>query len=334
MPDQVVHNGIAIRELAGRTGTDTVGQNDTATRIFRCAGSTNPLACRQALLDADLSPLGIDIYSYDDLNIQSLEYATLSGPEVWQFTASYAIVPLTGDYTVAIDTGGGLVKRTSAYAQTAFPKPGFPAPDYGVSVDVQDKKVQGVDVIIPALKIDITAKLDKGLLTDPIGYAKTVASITGQVNNATYLTFAQGELLFAGATGDIIVDRDPSLVYTFFASQNVTGLQVGPIQNITKAGHDYIWFKYTSSKSNNYEVATPAVAYVSRVYGQADFGILKIGSIAPAAMRLASMAYAEHHRRTQSDRQRRIRLETNQVRQQFLSMSAAQKAAILAPSEN
>ncbi len=274
MADRIVQNGVEIRELGGRVGADGVS-SDSAERRFLCKGNTDPLICRQALLDQ----LFYDVRRYDGLVLDSLAYDVYAGSEAWEFTCTYANVPEVGSYTVAIDTSGGLVKVTDAFAQTAYPAAGQTAPNYGTSISVQDGQVLGVDRIIPALKITITSKIAEAYVSSPIAYAKLVASVTGGTNDATFLTFSKGELLFTGATGNIIEDKEPTLQYTFLASPNLTNASIGPISGITKAGHDYIWFSYKDQKDASTQVTLPTAraAYVSRVYGEFDFTVLKIG---------------------------------------------------------
>lgn len=299
MADRIVQDGISIRELRGRSGSDVVGQGDTGERAWLCKGSIDPLVCRAALFNQTF----YDIDFYDGLNLSELSYAPFQGggPEDWEFTASYSIAPLTADYTVTIDTGGGLLRRTLAYQQNAYPAPGHAAPNFSTAIDVQDREINGVDTVIPALKLDIVAKLDRNLITDPIGYAKTVASLTGAVNSGPYLGFDAGELLFMGGTGAVISDRDPTLTFTFSASQNVPNLTVGPISGIVKPGHDYIWYWYkddTDPGSTNFHVKIPAAAYVSKVYLGVDFAALGIGEVATTSQVVAHRDWVSQHQRS------------------------------------
>lgn len=273
MTDYTVLSDIGIREMAGRQGVNGL-DSDSAERSFRVWNTSSPLAARDAILSQDF----YEIWEYDNLVLSELSYDRL-GPKEWQFDASYANVPNRGGYTISIDTTGGVVKQTEAFAQTAYNAPGFTAIDYGTSVDVQDGKPQGVDRIIPALKLDITARIHWDLLSGPIQYAKTIATATGSTNLSEFLTFARGELLFAGATGDIITERDPTLTFTFIASSNLADFSIGPISGITKAGHDYVWVSYLTEKdtTSNRKRQVARAAYVSRIYTETEFSNFNIG---------------------------------------------------------
>ena len=128
------------------------------------------------------------------------------------------------------------------------------------------------------------AKIAGGHISSAMNYAKTIAELTGTVNSGSMFSgeYAAGELLFAGASGDIVGD-DPTLVFTFLASKNVTGLSIGGITGIAKNGHDYLWFLFDTEKDSatNLLVSSPRACYVDRIYGEADHTQLHIGAAAP-----------------------------------------------------
>ena len=268
--------GCYVRETAGRDGTDGTNNDDSISRQFLVYDNTDPLVCRNALLNLESS---LTLFEFANLPLGSLSWKLQAGSTKWSFTASYAQVPPLGGYTISIDTTGGTGKQTEAFTQQKFDATGEDnAREYGTTVNVQNNEPQGVDRVLPALKLNINAKVKSSLIGDPITYSKTLANLTGSVNNATYLTFAAGELLFLGASGNI-VGEDPTLTYTFSASSNLTNWSIGPITGVTKNGHDYIWFDYKSVKdpNSNLKISKPRAAYVAKVYTYADFSVLRIG---------------------------------------------------------
>jgi hypothetical protein len=219
---------------------------------------------------------------YDGLSLKTLSRER-NGPDSWLFTAEYnEKEPEPGAYTISIDTSGGQVQQTYAYSEAKFVATGETAPDMNGAIDVQDKKPQGVQRIIPALKLTVNAKIKTANVTTVGGvvhYARVISELTGTVNNATMLgQFAAGELLFTGASGDIVAE-DPSLQFTFLSSKNVTGLTIGDITGIDKKGHDYLWFSFKTDKdsSTNLPQTKPRAAYVNRIYKEADHSLLYIG---------------------------------------------------------
>ena len=273
-----LYGGITIKEESGRTGDNSSG-SDSAERTWILSGSSNPFTCRTALVDG---PVPINIH--DGLYLRNLAYEN-AGPESWRFTASYdSQTPNVGGYTVNVDTTGARLTQTYSHAQTKFPATGETLPDAGGAVDLQDGAPKGAERILPALAINVRAKIATEYIgASPMAYAKVIAGLTGTYNNASAFggEFAAGELLFAGATGDII-STNPQLTFTFLASKNVTGLTIGTITGIDKLGHDYISFSYKPVKDPTTKLFTTAVrgAYVDRIYGPADHTALSIG-VAP-----------------------------------------------------
>ncbi|MDA7492695.1 hypothetical protein N8510_01220 [bacterium] len=278
------NNGVSVREIASREGADNAG-GSAASITWMVTGSADPTVGRTALLNLGLSPLvtGEPLSNlYDGLTLKALSRER-SGPESWLFTGEYnQREPDPGNYTISIDTSGGQVQQTYAYSEAKYVATGESAPDMNGAIDVQDKKPQGVQRIIPALKLTVNAKIKTANLTTVggvVAYARLISELTGTVNNATMLgQFAAGELLFTGASGDIIAE-DPSLQFTFLSSKNATGLTVGDITGIDKNGHDYLWFSFKKDKDSatGLPQTKPRAAYVNRIYQEANHGLLYIG---------------------------------------------------------
>lgn len=273
--DVATFGGISIREIAGREGSDTTGSNSTASRTWLVKGSSDPIVCRTALIDGPVL-----INTYDGLFIESLSRERVAD-DAWNFTAEYtSAAPDVGGYTVSIDTTGGSIVQTYGYTETKYIATGETAPDHNRAIDVQDGKPQGVQRVIPALKINIRARIATEYLSSVLGYAKVISELTGTTNNAAMFggEFAAGELLFIGATGDIIAEN-PQLTFSFLASKNVSGLTIGDITGISKAGHEYLWYSFKNDKDSTTSrmVNKPLAAYVNRIYGEANHGLLYIG---------------------------------------------------------
>ena len=269
-------NQISIQEIAGREGTDSAGSS-TATRTWLLRGSSDPLACRDALVDGPVL-----INEYDDLFIDQISRERI-GPDSWNFTANYSTsTPPVGSTTVSIDTTGATVLQSYAINQASFPAPGETAVDYGTAIDVQDGAPKGVQRVIPALKINVRSKIAKNYISSPVAYAKLVSRHTGWLNSTPMFDgeFAAGELLFMGATGEVIA-KEPLLTFVFIASENVDALQVGNIMDIPKAGHDYLWLDHRESKDPNTKTKSVVLraAYTSEIYGRRDLNVLRIGEV-------------------------------------------------------
>ena len=273
MADRTVYSGISIRETAGREGTDGYDGSSTATRTFLLKGSSDPTACRAALIDG---PVAID--TYDGLARKSISRQRIAD-EAWEFTVSYdEIAKNPGDYSISIDTTGGTERRMTSFTQTSYAASGETATDFKKSIEVRDGVASGVDVVVPSLKVTVSAKIAATYVTSPEAYTEIMYGLTGKVNASTFLGFAAKTLLFLGATGGLIQD-DPQLTFSFEAAPNVTGLAVGGITGIAHSGHDHVWFDFATEKdsSNNRISSKPIAAYVEEVYQTGNFSLLSIG---------------------------------------------------------
>jgi hypothetical protein len=190
------------------------------------------------------------------------------------------------------DTGGGTQHITQGLAvgegQTLDFEFRFPsgAANQSGAIGVDGDSVNGVDVIIPQLTWTETYDVPNQYVTTD--YIKALSKATGTVNDATFRTFAAGEVLFAGASGSQQWDSDKgdgpwSLSYKFVQSPNygtgktLPALTIGSITNIAKDGHDYLWVRYEDSVASNALIKLPKAVYVNRVYRRGDFSQLGIG---------------------------------------------------------
>jgi hypothetical protein len=143
-------------------------------------------------------------------------------------------------------------------------------------IGIRDGDPEGVDKTIPALKLNYSYRWPKNVITN--AYAKSLAAMVGTTNTATFDTYGPGELLFLGASGEIVPDVTTTIRYMFAASADVSGLTIADITGIAKAGHDYLWIAYeeeadTSAKK---KIRRPLAAYVERVYDRSNFGTFGI----------------------------------------------------------
>ncbi len=67
-----------------------------------------------------------------------------------------------------------------------------------------------------------------------------------------------------------------AITYTFRASENIEGLTVGPIEEISKNGHELLWVYYMDQGDEYTDeiVKGPRAAYVERIYEEFDFNDL------------------------------------------------------------
>lgn len=219
--------------------------------------------------------------TFAGMGANSISYREEDGTNHFLFTIGYNLKPAESTLRWSFDTTGGNVRLFTSKATTRYAISGRTAPDFknaiGVKNSGKDSEPEGVDIVIPGLKLTATFKFPKN--TFDLAAAKSLSQLTGTTNNAAFYTFAQGELLFLGATGEIIPDIPTEIRFDFLASQNATGLTIGDITGVAKKGHEYLWVAFEANDDTSAKklVQRPLAAYVERVYGEGDFSLMGIG---------------------------------------------------------
>lgn len=191
------------------------------------------------------------------------------GWAIYRVIATYGPRKATpGSYTFTFDTTGATVNIKCAKTHLkSYPTDGQ-WHDGAINVD-KEGKVEGADIIIPALKLTYAFKQPRGIVTG--SYARQLARATGRTNANPYLEYEAGELLFAGATGSDGTDAEAEVAYQFLASQNLSGITISGIADIAKNGHDLIWFEFDDHVHSGEAVQRVSRAHVELVYDSIDF---------------------------------------------------------------
>lgn len=153
-------------------------------------------------------------------------------------------------------------KYTSAGAGTGA--------DFGKAINVTETGVEGVDIIVPNFSFSETRNF---LAEEMASLRALLFTMVGKTNSTTFMGFAAGEVLYAGASGGLKGGNTfGEVTHKFSASPNATGLSVGAITGIAKKGHEYLWVrsKETIDAGTGTVVLTPYQANVERVYASAD----------------------------------------------------------------
>lgn len=262
---------MAIRWIPKPSHVDMTASPPTATLHFTAIGSSSALdVTARAIFETDST------YStpYGRLYRQDVKL-TQTHFNRWDVDVPYGTKQNeTGQWTWDFDTTGGTVHITHA-KQERGRFPAATAPDMGGTIGLDGDQVTGTDIIIPAMKINVQYKHAEGEITIP--QAKYLSSITGTVNNASFLTFDPGEVLFLGARGSDGTDAEASVGYQFAMSKNVSGLTIGAIANIVKKGHDYAWIRYqddtATTGGETAPIRTAKHVYVDRVYDEINLAV-------------------------------------------------------------
>jgi hypothetical protein len=235
--------GIVLRYVAS-------GENDEATvHSYALAATAALFSGPQGLLyrqDVRIEPVGFQLFNVE------VPYADKKHD--------------TGSFQLTFDTTGGTVHITASKETIAAYGTGAATTDWKQAIGVTgpDKEPQGADVVIPVCKLTATYRHPQGVITLP--QIKNLARWTGKVNSDTFLTFAAGEVLFLGCTGQEGTDAPTEVQYHFACSENLTGLSIGGITVANKLGHHLYWIQYKPATANNGGGQVPKAVYVERIY--------------------------------------------------------------------
>lgn len=194
---------------------------------------------------------------------------------VWMARCEYGVIePLdVGEWTFSWDTTGATVHLAVARACRVYSVAGYTAPvdlKKAIAVD-RDRRVQGVDVPSPSLKLTISYRLPKASVT--LAYIRTLSKMVGSCNDAEYAGFAAYELLFLGSTGRVGTKTDPTIDFHYLAGENLVGQTFGDITGVDKRAHELIWPWFGDAKDATADelITKPKALYVSEVIEAKDW---------------------------------------------------------------
>jgi hypothetical protein len=262
---------ISIKERPGRRQVTTKPPSETREYVIRGVFDS---AYAQALALAGtpviLSNAGGILYRED---VKLAE----AGFQVWNATIPYGPKKNeSGQWTWDFDTTGGTVHvKASKQTVARYVPAGGTAVDHKQLIGVHGDDVDGADVVIPALKINVRFRHPLAVVTIP--FAKQLARWTGKVNSDTFLTFSPGEVLFMGGRGSDGSDAEAEVAYSFACSENLQNQVIGAITVVEKQGWDHIWLEWEDVEdANNKPTKKPKQVNVERVYDRipmaASFG--------------------------------------------------------------
>lgn len=180
-------------------------------------------------------------------------------------------------YTAEFSTE--LVKIQQALAVVNnYPAPGEPGVNFRGAINVTSEGVEGVEIEVPVQQFSLTISVPTVSLTK--AYKATIARLTGSINNSPWYGYQAKEVLFRGLSASGVFGDRSSLTYRFAVSPNASGLTIGDITGITKAGWDYLWCFYRDATDDDAKmmIKKPLQVNVVQVYPLANFLELGLGS--------------------------------------------------------
>lgn len=256
---------MAIQWITPPSGSvETSGNPPSVTYTYKLIG-TNDENIVNAYAMGSTPAIAITIYGVlykQDLQVSRTAY------NQWTVRVPYGLSKNNpGEWTWDFDTTGGTVHLTQAKEEVAR-YPTATAPNQMGAIAVDGDEVKGIEIVIPAMKINVQYKHPQGVIT--IAQAKFLASMTGMVNNDSFLTFSPGEVLFLGARGADGTLSEASVSYSFAMAANRSGLTIGGIAGVAKKGWEVSWIRYqdtiTTEGGDDNPTRVPKYVYVDRVY--------------------------------------------------------------------
>lgn len=241
-------------------GIDKTASPPTTTRRYKIADVSDEdtahayaLAATPAIISTQFG-----ILYRDDVRIRRTAY------NQWLAEVPYGLKKnATGEWTWDFDTTGGTVHITQAKEEVARYSTGTAPNQYG-AIAVDGDEVKGTDIVVPAMKINVTCRHPLGVLT--LARARYLSSITGMVSSDTFLGFAPGEVLFLGARGSDGSDAEAQVNYQFAMGNNKTGQTIGSIANVAKKAWEVAWIRYEDTIASSQPTRIPKHVYIDRVY--------------------------------------------------------------------
>ncbi len=171
-----------------------------------------------------------------------------------------------GEWTWDFDTTGGTVHITQAKEELRRYAASGSAPNQQGAIAVDGDEVKGTEIVIPAMKINVTYRHPLGVMT--LAKAKALSNITGKTNSDTFLTFSPGEVLFLGARGSDGTEAEASVSYQFAMAANVTGQTIGSIAGVAKRGWEVAWIRFEDTVTSDQPTRVAKHVYIDRVYDE------------------------------------------------------------------
>ena len=287
-----------------------LGRKDSSTRsrVWNVIGTSD-----EDVLHADINTKITSLYAYWTypgqplVRLRAEQYSvSYQGDDSWLVTVNYEKIGADDPTQVgplkrvrSFDTTGGTQTVTQSRGGAAGESVWGPAgqlqgqnkPSMYGAINVDDRGVNGVDIVVPQLTWTESYDVPSSYVTS--AYIRAVHLLTGTVNFAAFRGFLKNEVLFLGMTGQQEWDAQRgdgpfSLSYRFSATPNrgneafgasLPPEAIGDIAAYNKYGHDFLWVKYASQddQNNNIVIRKPLFVYINKVYPDGDFSKLGIG---------------------------------------------------------
>jgi hypothetical protein len=262
---------ITVEEKFGRRLSD-----DSGELLYIVRGTTDPGEARTWLRAKAAA-------SYDGMPIGKARVEEIAGVEggAWLGRVRYTLSAdrkQVGESQFRFETRGEKEKITNSKETISkHAADGGDALDFKSLINVTPEgRVEGTTILKPTYQFSETHHFDS--VSD--SFKATLFSLTGKVNNAAFKGGEAGEILFLGASGSKTGTDPWAITFSFAGRPNETDKSIGPITGIDAKGWEFIWVRHETQEQTSPKalVRRPKYAYVEKVYEEADFSQLGIGT--------------------------------------------------------
>ncbi len=173
-----------------------------------------------------------------------------------------------GSLRWGFDTTGGTVNIKAGLESIAS----YPAGAQGHegAIGVNGDQVDGVDIVIPALKFNVSVRHPKAVIT--LAQAFALGDATGMTNNGIFFTKPAESFLFLGGTGSDGTDAEAEVHYQFAYSKNLQSKVIGGITVAEKKGWHVAWVEFKDGEvAGGKPIKPPKAIHIERVYESINF---------------------------------------------------------------
>ncbi|HEX3997207.1 MAG TPA: hypothetical protein VHX65_01525 [Pirellulales bacterium] len=208
------------------------------------------------------------------------------GAGFWLLTVHYANrePKNPNDSTYNFEIGTTTVKATQSISTVhKYPNTAggiTTAPNHNGAIGVTSDGIEGCDIFAATFAFSETHYLPVASVNST--YQAALSNVCGKVNDSTWRGYAEGSVLFLGASGTQRGLDDWEITYKFQVRPGLSSQTIGPFTGISQQGWQYLWIQYTDAKDPDavplMMVKKPIAAYVEQVYYEGDFTTIGIGS--------------------------------------------------------
>lgn len=205
--------------------------------------------------------------------------ATNLGKNLWRISVTYSLPEGNeakdyGYIQYGFEAGGDTIhisQSISVRSSVARTGSGLTPPNWGGAIGVSKNGIEGADIPARGLRFNITGFF---VPTDyATSLAKTWGDLAGCCNNATFLSFAAGEVMYLSCSGQGEQYKVIPIQFNFLYKPNLSAVADPGFPALTMYGHDILDYQYVEAADGDYRIQKPMFRYVHEVSKFVNFSI-------------------------------------------------------------